>query len=45
MTLTDRQRRQCEQSRWDFSDLDAVFINCTLNGRPFRRRSWTATSS
>jgi multimeric flavodoxin WrbA len=34
MTLTDRQRRQCEQSRWDFSDLDAVFINCTLKRSP-----------
>jgi multimeric flavodoxin WrbA len=34
MTLSDRQRRQCEQSRWDFSDLTAVFINCTLKRSP-----------
>jgi multimeric flavodoxin WrbA len=34
MTLSERQRRQCEQSRWDFSDLNAVFINCTLKKSP-----------
>ncbi len=34
MTLTDRQRRDCEESRWDFSDLKALFINCTLKKSP-----------
>ncbi|MBV9664327.1 MAG: flavodoxin family protein, partial [Actinobacteria bacterium] len=24
----------CEQSRWDFSDLRALFINCTLKRAP-----------
>lgn len=26
----DRQLEQCANSRWDFSDLRALFINCTL---------------
>jgi len=34
VTLNERQRTQCEQSRWDFSDLSAVFINCTLKRSP-----------
>ncbi len=28
--LTKRQLAMCEHSRWDFSDLNALFINCTL---------------
>jgi multimeric flavodoxin WrbA len=34
MTLTDRQREMCESSRWDFSDLKALFLNCTLKRSP-----------
>lgn len=30
MSLNDRQTALCESSRTDFSDLSAVFINCTL---------------
>ena len=28
------QEELCQQSRWDFSDLKAVFINCTLKKSP-----------
>src|SRR5437899_11155891 len=28
------QEQLCEQSRWDFSDLSAVYINCTLKRSP-----------
>ena len=34
MTLNERQLRDCESSRWDFSDLKAVFLNCTLKRSP-----------
>jgi multimeric flavodoxin WrbA len=34
MELDDRQRRLSDGSRWDFSDLSAVFINCTLKCSP-----------
>ena len=30
MTLTEKQRDLCTRSRWDFSDLSALFLNCTL---------------
>jgi len=30
MTLSSRQQEQCDSSRWDFSDLRALFLNCTL---------------
>lgn len=30
MTLTDKQKELCTESRWDFSDLTALFLNCTL---------------
>jgi multimeric flavodoxin WrbA len=30
MALTPRQAELCDQDRWDFSDLKAIFINCTL---------------
>ena len=30
MTLTQKQRDLCTQTRWDFSDLSALFLNCTL---------------
>jgi multimeric flavodoxin WrbA len=34
MTLTPRQIQDCESSRWDFSDLKALFLNCTLKRSP-----------
>ena len=30
MGLTDRQEQMCDSSRWNFSDLKAIFLNCTL---------------
>jgi multimeric flavodoxin WrbA len=33
-TLNETQRRWCEESRWDFSDLRALFLNCTLKKSP-----------
>jgi multimeric flavodoxin WrbA len=32
--LDERQQRLCSESRWDFSDLRAVFLNCTLKPTP-----------
>jgi multimeric flavodoxin WrbA len=34
--LDARQAQLCEESRWDFSDLKAVIINCTLKRSPER---------
>ena len=34
--LTPQQEELCVQSRWDFSDLRALFINCTLKRSPER---------
>ena len=34
MTLDKRQEALCSQSQWDFSDLNALFINCTLKKSP-----------
>lgn len=34
MQLTKKQRELCESSQWDFSDLKAVFLNCTLKKTP-----------
>lgn len=34
MTLNERQRALCGASRWDFSDLTALFLNCTLKPTP-----------
>ena len=34
MILTDFQQELCSQSRWDFSDLRALFVNCTLKPSP-----------
>ena len=39
MELNERQIELCESSRWDFSDLTALFLNCTLKRSP--RRSHT----
>ena len=34
MTLTDFQEELCTTSRWDFSDLKALYVNCTLKPSP-----------
>ncbi|MFC2081803.1 flavodoxin family protein [Candidatus Bipolaricaulota bacterium] len=34
MTLDPRQRELCDTSRWDFTDLRALFLNCTLKKSP-----------
>ena len=34
MDLSERQEQQCAASRWDFSDLRAIFLNCTLKKSP-----------
>ena len=33
-TLNAKQLEMCSESRWDFSDLGALFINCTLKPSP-----------
>ena len=32
--LNDKQQEWCSSSRWDFSDLSALFLNCTLKPSP-----------
>ena len=34
MSLSKKQLDQCEASKWDFSDLNALFLNCTLKRSP-----------
>ena len=34
MSLSDKQRDLCAESKWDFSDLRAQFLNCTLKKSP-----------
>ncbi|MCG8607540.1 NAD(P)H-dependent oxidoreductase [bacterium] len=34
MPLSKKQIEMCESSRWDFSDLRALFLNCTLKKSP-----------
>ena len=34
MELNEKQLEMCESSRWDFSALRAVFLNCTLKRTP-----------
>ena len=34
MELSDQQLEMCESSQWDFSDLHALFLNCTLKKSP-----------
>lgn len=34
MALTEQQLALCTTSRWDFSDLRALFLNCTLKRSP-----------
>ena len=36
MALSDKQEALCTTSRWDFSDLRALFLNCTLKPSPQR---------
>lgn len=36
MALSERQQALCTESRWDFSDLRALFLNCTLKKSPER---------
>ena len=35
-SLTPQQEQLCADSRWDFSDLRAVYLNCTLKRSPER---------
>ncbi|UCD69625.1 MAG: flavodoxin family protein [Betaproteobacteria bacterium] len=35
-SLNEKQLDLCEKSRWDFSDLKTLFINCTLKRSPER---------
>ena len=32
--MRERDEQLCEQSRWDFRDLSAIYINCTLKRSP-----------
>ena len=34
MKLNEKQLEMCLESRWDFSDLRALFLNCTLKRTP-----------
>jgi len=34
MELNEKQLEMCESSKWNFSDLKALFINCTLKKSP-----------
>lgn len=34
MEVSERNEQLCSDSRWDFSDLKALFINCTLKKSP-----------
>ena len=34
MDLNEKQLTQCASSKWDFSDLRALFLNCTLKRSP-----------
>jgi multimeric flavodoxin WrbA len=34
MPLNEKQLEACSQSTWDFSDLRAIFLNCTLKRSP-----------
>ena len=36
MTLSERQQELCTTSRWDFGDLRALVVNCTLKPSPER---------
>lgn len=34
VALDERQEKLCEDSQWDFSDLTAMYVNCTLKRSP-----------
>lgn len=34
MILNEKQLKMCEDSKWDFSDLKTLFLNCTLKKSP-----------
>lgn len=34
MALNEKQQELCKQTQWNFSDLKAVFVNCTLKKSP-----------
>ena len=34
IALNQKQEEMCTKSRWDFSDLSAIFLNCTLKRSP-----------
>jgi len=34
MNLSEKQLEMCMSSKWDFSDLKALFLNCTLKKSP-----------
>lgn len=34
MELSAKQKKMCDLSKWDFSDLKALFLNCTLKKTP-----------
>lgn len=34
MKLSDKQLEMCASSQWDYSDLNALFLNCTLKRTP-----------
>ena len=34
MSLNEKQETMCSESKWDFSDLKALFLNCTLKKSP-----------
>ncbi len=34
MALSEKQQAMCDSSKWDFSDLRAIFLNCTLKKSP-----------
>ncbi|NGP88754.1 flavodoxin family protein [Fodinibius halophilus] len=34
MTLNKKQETLCDQNQWDFSNLSALFLNCTLKPNP-----------
>jgi hypothetical protein len=34
MALNKKQEKLCSESDWDFSNLSALFLNCTLKPKP-----------
>lgn len=34
MTLNEKQKKQCRESEWNFSNLKALLLNCTLKPNP-----------